>query len=660
MYEKDSLSPPEPETGHSKLSTSSRWLIDRIDLSVLASWLLGFGLVFYLALEGGGYDSIVRGRVGIVIWWIAIVATLAGAMPLRRHGKLPMVALGLFAGFVAWTALSLAWTESEERTVGELSRVITYFGVFVLALLARGPRAARHMVTAVGCAIALAALIALATRLHPDWIPEASQTADFLSGAQSRLSFPINYWNGLAELIAIGLPLLLYVATSAKSHFARAMVGGLLPAVALALFFTFSRTGTGAALAGLVVFMAFTGDRIAKMLALLVAGTGSIVLILSASGKDALESGFTGSVASTQGDDLTILVIAVCLIVATVHGVISWLISTEWRPRWLRLSRRESQGIAAVGLIVLLVSAVAFEIPGQTSERWEQFKTAESPGNNSARLGSAASNGRYQLWSSALDQFESSPATGTGPGTFEYWWARNGDLPTFVRDTHSLYFQTLGELGFPGLLLLLAFLGLTIGGSAYKAISAPNQSRGQIAAALAGCVAFFISAGFDWSWQIPVLPVAFLLLAAVALTAGGSKPGTSLPWVARAAFGVVGLIAIAAIAIPLGSASKVRQSQNQAREGDLPAALDSSRAAVSIQPGASSPRLQEALVLEAGGQLEAAAEAARQATAREPTNWRSWFVLSRIEAERGMVRESIFAYRKTLQLNTRASFLDPG
>ena len=112
MYEKDSLSPPEPETGHSKLSTSSRWLIDRIDLSVLASWLLGFGLVFYLALEGGGYDSIVRGRVGIVIWWIAIVATLAGAMPLRRHGKLPMVALGLFAGFVAWTALSLAWTES--------------------------------------------------------------------------------------------------------------------------------------------------------------------------------------------------------------------------------------------------------------------------------------------------------------------------------------------------------------------------------------------------------------------------------------------------------------------------------------------------------------------------------------------------------------------
>ena len=65
-------------------------------------------------------------------------------------------------------------------------------------------------------------------------------------------------------------------------------------------------------------------------------------------------------------------------------------------------------------------------------------------------------------------------------------------------------------------------------------------------------------------------------------------------------------------------------------------------------------------LLEAGGQLEAAAEAARQATAREPTNWRSWFVLSRIEAERGMVRESIFAYRKTLQLNTRASFLDPG
>ena len=47
------------------------------------------------------------------------------------------------------------------------------------------------------------------------------------------------------------------------------------------------------------------------------------------------------------------------------------------------------------------------------------------------------------------------PLTGTGSGTFEFWWARDGDTDETVRDTHSLYLQTLGELGIVGFALIV-------------------------------------------------------------------------------------------------------------------------------------------------------------------------------------------------------------
>lgn len=642
----------QTEKSHSLEGLTGR--IGDIDLSVVAAWLMGFGLVFYLSMEGGGYDTIVRNQVGIAIWWIAVVGVLAGALPVRKPNRLALVALGMLLGFVAWTAISLAWTESQERTGGELSRVFTYLGVFGLALLIRGPRGARHTVTAIGTAIALVALIALASRLHPDWFPEASVTAEFLNGAQSRLSYPLNYWNGLAELIAIGLPLVLYIATSARSLLVRTVAGGVLPAIALALFFTFSRSGTGAAIAGLVIFMVFTGDRIKAGLALIVAASGAAALIATASGKSALEDGLTGNVAQSQGDDLMLLTIAVCIVVAIVHGAISWILTERPRPRWMSPTKRESQTLVVGGVVAILLVAVAAGAPGQISDGWQEFKSADNPGSGSARLESAAGNGRYQYWSSALDQFSSAPVEGTGSGTFEFWWARNGDIPGFVRDTHSLYFQTAGELGAIGLLLLVGFLGLTVVGGAYRAIHASARRRGQIAAALGGCVAFCVAAGFDWTWQLAVIPIAFLMLSAVILTAGAYKPGGSLPWAGRATVAVLGLIALAAIAIPLASTTMVRESQSQARSGDISDALKSARTAVDIQPGAATPYMQKALVLELGQKLEPAARAARRATEKEPTNWRTWFVLSRIEAERGRVDASISAFREARRLNPRA------
>lgn len=68
---------------------------------------------------------------------------------------------------------------------------------------------ARAAFAALGTAIAAFAAVALLSRLQPDLFPTAAETADFFS--PNRLAFPINYWNGNASLIAMGVPLLLYL-----------------------------------------------------------------------------------------------------------------------------------------------------------------------------------------------------------------------------------------------------------------------------------------------------------------------------------------------------------------------------------------------------------------------------------------------------------------
>ena len=51
---------------------------------LLGSTVLPFTLVLYLALEGGGYDVLVRSEVGVAIWWIVLLGALVGVLPVRR------------------------------------------------------------------------------------------------------------------------------------------------------------------------------------------------------------------------------------------------------------------------------------------------------------------------------------------------------------------------------------------------------------------------------------------------------------------------------------------------------------------------------------------------------------------------------------------------
>jgi Flp pilus assembly protein TadD len=107
---------------------------------------------------------------------------------------------------------------------------------------------------------------------------------------------------------------------------------------------------------------------------------------------------------------------------------------------------------------------------------------------------------------------------------------------------------------------------------------------------------------------------------------------------------------LAAIAQPLWGAVALERSYDAAADGRLDDALDGARAAASAQRYAATPLMQEALLLEWRGDVQAAVRAARKATEHEPTNSLSWSVLAEIQARSGNRSEAAEARRRAREL----------
>jgi O-antigen ligase len=633
-----------------------RSLLDRIDFQALAVWLLGFVLVVYLALNGGGFDPIVRNQLGIAVWWGVLLGLAVGALPLNRLRYGSWIALGLLAAYVAWVALSCIWTDTTGRTVEDLGRVITYLGVFALALSIRGSKGARRMVAALGAGIAVVAFVALLSRLHPAWFPDARETVEFLKSERNRLAYPLGYWNGVASLIAIGLPLVLYIACSARQIVTQTLAAAALPAMSLTIYLTFSRGGTLAAIVALALFLALAHDRLSKAATLLTAGVGAAILIAGVHQRDALDAGLGNSQAHHQGNEMLAMTLVVCAGVGLVQAGLALALRHGQRPAWTKPSRRASLALASGVLVTLVIFAIGAGMPGKMSHAWGEFKESKGPAHGVARFESFSSNGRWPYWQSALKEGKAKPLAGTGSGSFESWWAQHdGTTGGFVQDAHSLYLETLGELGIVGLVLIVSFLGWVLVAGGRRYLRAARRRRTQLAAVLAGCAAFCLGAAYDWLWELAVIPIAFLLLASVLVSAGERPRRAPFPFAARASGIVIALAAMVAIAIPLSSSSSLQKSQVEARAGNLSRALREASDAQRVEPFAAAPLLQQALVLEAQGDLRAAEAAAEAAVHREPHEWRAWVVLSRIHAERGRPRASLASYRRARSLNPRSS-----
>jgi len=647
---------PGVATLRAPLAASVReWLaLDRIG-PVLGGWVLPFAFVLYLGLKGGGYDELIYGQVGIIAWWLVALGAAVAILPVTRIGAAGWVGLGLLGAFAAWTALGIGWSSSAERSVAELGRVATYLGIFALALATQGRDRLRRTLSAVGTAITVVAIVALLSRLHPEWFSGAGETGQLLAGAQSRLSYPLNYWNGLAAMVAIGIPLVLILASTARSVVARALAMAALPALALTLLYTFSRGGAIEIGLALIVLFALHPRRLALLPNALLAAAGSAILIAAATQRDALESGLTNGAAHGQGNEMIAMVLVVCAGVGLLQ--VALVLTSRHLVRASPVVPRRT-ALAALGatLVIAVVAAVAAGLPGYLSDRWHDFKSPVAPSATGVqRFDSFSGSGRYQNWRAAVDASETHPLTGIGPGTYEYYWAQHRTVALSVVNAHSLYLETLGELGIIGLVIIVGVVGTPLVLGTRKALQArsdPDRAA-LFAAAVAALAAFAVAAAIDWVWQLPAIVAAFLFLSAAVLTGGVRRTAARSRSAMASRLVLVGaaLASLVAIGIPLAGAQAIRSSQAEVRSKDLGAALDDAVKAHSIEPYSASASLQQALVLELQGRFAPAVVAARQATEQASTNWQNWVILSRLEAENGDAKASLAAYRKARALN---------
>lgn len=623
-----------------------------------AAWTLGFLPTIYLALSGGGYDIVLRSEVGILLSWVALLGVIVGLLPRRRFGPAAWTAVALFAAFLAWTWLALGWTQSKEQTLDQVALVATYLGVLVLGLSLTRRRTMRPLLSGLACAIGVVSLLAVLSRLVPEWFP-ADSAARFY--ATPRLRYPFDYSDGVGEFAALGIPLLLYVATGARSIAARVVAAAGLPVVVLCLALTVSRGGTLAAAVGLIAFFALVPDRLPRLATALVAAAGSAVVMLELLHLAGVRDAFMHPAPAGQRHTMLIVLAVVCIVVALLQGALTVAGRGGKRPSWLKVSR--GQSLMVTGVIVAAVAAVVVVgiSSGTTGKLWHDFKQPNPPvaGNQYFRLLSVAGSHRYQYWVAAIHAFEAHPWDGIGPGTFQFYWAAHNSLAEFVRNAHSLWIETLAELGIIGLALIGGFFAFALIAGTIRAFRAPPHTRLAIATAVAATAAFCAAAAFDWVWQIGVMPMIAMLLVAVAVGGAGQREGSDgRPsgggrgrLATRIVLGVGTLIALWAIVIPLAMTIEVRSSQNAVLRGDFETALADAATAQNIEPSAASPRLQRALILEQLGDIGGASQAIAQAETREAVNWRIWLVASRIATELNQPRLALEYYRRARALN---------
>jgi tetratricopeptide (TPR) repeat protein len=262
-----------------------------------------------------------------------------------------------------------------------------------------------------------------------------------------------------------------------------------------------------------------------------------------------------------------------------------------------------------------------------------------------------------------VDEFETAPALGKGAGSYEAWWAQHGTLRGFVKDAHSLYLESLGELGIVGLLLMAgAFLTGIVAGLR-RVLARAGEERLALAAVWAGFLAYAVASGIDWMWEMTVVSVVGIALLGL-LTSGAaavSPPQGALRgrWdvSGRIAFAVVGIFVIVAQGVALLTNREIQASQAAVGRGDLAAATKRADNARKIEPWASSPYVQLALVAEEAQKYGDAKDWIRKAIARDPNDWRPWFLLTRFQVETGDIAGARRSLHRATELNPRSDLL---
>ena len=451
-----------------------------------------------LAFFSGGYgveSQLLAASVTLVV--LGVLAATA-PWPLVRS-PIALVALGALIGLAVWTGLSVDWSRIRNLAADETAQMGLYASFFAAALIVIQERSVRRAAPIVLLAGAVTvALYALAGRLLPDLFPVT------LSGrAGSRIEQPLTYWNALGLLMSFGM--LLAAALAANERLtarARALACTAAVPCAVVLYLTFSRGSLVALAAGFVALFLMRPRRALLVAAAVVlAGAAVLALVLQLL-PDVLELGGGDSGAQTgQG---AIFVAALAAVTVAVGAAFARFARAGRDDGALGLSPGLRR-VLAIGTMAAVIGVAWLIATG--SEKTDPLPSSKE------RLTKISTN-RGEYWRVAVDSFAGDPLTGVGAGSYGVEWRRERESEDFAQDAHTLYLETLAELGLVGGLLLATFLGAVLLGVARSGSDATDP----IAPAAAACLAaFLVHVGLDWTWEFPAVTLIALLFAAAAV-----------------------------------------------------------------------------------------------------------------------------------------------
>ncbi len=349
------------------------------------------GIFFWIAFDDGSYSLQSRATLAIGLWWTIIMAVVLGLWPLVPPPRSSLVTGGFLIAFGLWTGISIAWAASAERAFLEFDRTMLFLAVFLIAVLAGTRGNASQWANGIAVGIGGVGILALVGRLFPESLPQG-HVPEFLPSAVTRINWPIEYWNGLAILIALSLPLLLRIAVGEHVVFGSIALGAL-PALVAAMYLTSSRGGFAAGGLGILLFCVLTPSRWPAAIALLVGLAGSAVAIAALVDRTELVNFPYDSPNAVEQGRSAALVIGLCCI-----GVgVAWALLSRLRGRF-EIPRNASRAAAAVAVVALLAGVIAAHPIG----RFEAFKepptTLTGDDLVKAHLLSGNGSGRWQFW----------------------------------------------------------------------------------------------------------------------------------------------------------------------------------------------------------------------------------------------------------------------
>ncbi len=627
----------------------------RARLEQCAALLAPVVLIVGLALSGGGYDVGDRHIAGLAVWLVVVALIVLGGASRAPLGRPFYWSAGLIAGLSLLSGISSSWSGSVELSFIEADRVLVYLGVFLAAfLIAQTDQRRQRFAEGLTIAVAAVALLGLASRLAPHVLEVGNSL-----GSGPRLRYPLGYWNANGEMFGIAAALLLWTSRWASSALLRWLSVAALPAVLLALYFSYSRGGLLALVIAAGCTIALSRDRL-WLLATLGAGVlGALPAVLAVQARRSLADNLADHAAVTEGAVVLAILAAGVVLALALFAALRWVEGRDGRltGRAVELSRNPKllRGVALAVAVVAI--GVAIAIGGRA---WSQFSSpdVQFPNNPASHFSQFSGAGRHDFFRVAIDAFDEKPLLGTGAGAYQFSWDQHRSIAMPVHDAHSLYLEAFSELGVVGGLLVLALVGMLLwtGFSAWRAAGHPQRER--YAALLAAMLAFAVGAGIDWFWEIAALGSVFFCAAGVLVAARCRQLTPADPpegGERRFGLAVAGLAVawVAAIALigPLLVEREIEASQSAAAAGEPASAVEHADTARSIEPFAASPYVQLGLLAESQGEYATAAERLTQAIDREDRNWQLYYLRSRVEEEEGDKAAAAADLRRARQLN---------